>query len=290
MAGISDKMMCIGFSGPPGAGKSTFIEAFGQLLTSHQHKVAVLTVDPSSAISGGSILGDKTRMEHLSRDPNAYIRPSPSAGTLGGVARNTSDSIVLCEGAGYNVVLIETVGVGQSETAVADMVDMFVLIMPPGAGDELQGIKRGIMELADLVLVNKADGDLAVPARRAQIELTSALKYIRPRRQGWRPDVLAVSSKDNTNIDSAWQAILQYFGHMRETGQLTENRRKQCRSWMWRHVHEMLISAIQADEDVRRQVEAVEKKVTNLSITPGMGARHLVNMFLSQIRVRPNPL
>ncbi|KAI8507660.1 hypothetical protein Bbelb_150400, partial [Branchiostoma belcheri] len=177
----------IGLTGPPGAGKSTFIEAFGKFLTDSGHKVAVLAVDPSSSTTGGSLLGDKTRMPELSRDMNAYIRPSPTSGTLGGVNRRTNEAIVLCEGAGYDVILVETVGVGQSEFVVADMVDMFVLLVPPAGGDELQGLKKGIVEVADLVIVNKADGDLLPAARRIQAEYTSALKLIRPRSHVWRP-------------------------------------------------------------------------------------------------------
>ncbi|NXD40574.1 MMAA protein, partial [Copsychus sechellarum] len=179
----------LGLSGPPGAGKSTFIEYFGKMLTERKHKVAVLAVDPSSSTSGGSLLGDKTRMTELSRDMNAYIRPSPTSGTLGGVTRTTNEAILLCEGGGYDVVLVETVGVGQSEFAVADMVDMFILLLPPAGGDELQGIKRGIIEMADLVAINKADGDLVVPARRIQAEYVSAMKLLRKRSKVWRPKV-----------------------------------------------------------------------------------------------------
>ncbi|NXH21663.1 MMAA protein, partial [Bucco capensis] len=179
----------LGLSGPPGAGKSTFIECFGKMLTERKYKVSVLAVDPSSSTSGGSLLGDKTRMTELSRDMNAYIRPSPTRGTLGGVTRTTNEAILLCEGGGYNVVLVETVGVGQSEFAVADMVDMFILLLPPAGGDELQGIKRGIIEMADLVAINKADGDLIVPARRIQAEYVSALKLLRKRSKVWRPKV-----------------------------------------------------------------------------------------------------
>ncbi|XP_039731968.1 methylmalonic aciduria type A protein, mitochondrial isoform X2 [Pteropus medius] len=177
----------VGLSGPPGAGKSTFIEYFGKMLTERGHKLSVLAVDPSSCTSGGSLLGDKTRMTELSRDMNAYIRPSPTRGTLGGVTRTTNEAILLCEGGGYDIILIETVGVGQSEFAVADMVDMFVLLLPPAGGDELQGIKRGIIEMADLVAITKSDGDLIVPARRIQAEYVSALKLLRRRSKVWKP-------------------------------------------------------------------------------------------------------
>ncbi|CAO2611275.1 Methylmalonic aciduria type A protein, mitochondrial [Lemmus lemmus] len=184
----------VGLSGPPGAGKSTFIEYFGKMLTERGHRLSVLAVDPSSCTSGGSLLGDKTRMIELSRDMNAYIRPSPTSGTLGGVTRTTNEAILLCEGGGYDIILIETVGVGQSEFAVADMVDMFVLLLPPAGGDELQGIKRGIIEMADLVVITKSDGDLVVPARRIQAEYVSALKLLRRRSGVWRPKVCLRSS------------------------------------------------------------------------------------------------
>lgn len=182
----------VGLSGPPGAGKSSFIEVVGKMLTGRGHKVSVLAVDPSSCTTGGSLMGDKTRMTELSRDMNAFIRPSPTSGTLGGVTRTTNEAIVLCEGAGYDIVLVETVGVGQSEFAVADMVDMFVLLIPPAGGDELQGIKRGIIERADLVVVTKSDGDLLVPARRIQAEYTSALKLLRRQSKSWNPKVHTV--------------------------------------------------------------------------------------------------
>ncbi|KAJ8407681.1 hypothetical protein AAFF_G00275380 [Aldrovandia affinis] len=184
----------VGLSGPPGAGKSSFIEVFGKMLTGSGHKVSVLAVDPSSCTTGGSLMGDKTRMTELSRDMQAYIRPSPTSGTLGGVTRTTNEAIVLCEGAGYDIVLVETVGVGQSEFAVADMVDMFVLLIPPAGGDELQGIKRGIIEMADLVVITKADGDLLVPARKIQAEYTSALKLLRKKSKTWNPKVTRMSS------------------------------------------------------------------------------------------------
>lgn len=201
----------VGLSGAPGVGKSSFIETFGMFLISQGHRVAVLAVDPSSSRSGGSILGDKTRMTELSRNDNAFIRPSPSSGSLGGVARNTNDAIVLCAAAGYDVILVETVGVGQSETMVADMVDMFTLLVAPGAGDELQGMKKGIVELSDMILVNKADGELAAAARMAQIEYTSALKYLQPSTQGWTPQILPVSSHANTGITEAWDSMKEYY-------------------------------------------------------------------------------
>ncbi|OPJ75895.1 methylmalonic aciduria type A protein, mitochondrial isoform B [Patagioenas fasciata monilis] len=207
-----------GLSGPPGAGKSTFIECLGKMLTERKHKVSVLAVDPSSSTSGGSLLGDKTRMTELSRDTNAYIRPSPTRGTLGGVTRTTNEAILLCEGGGYDVVLVETVGVGQSEFAVADMVDMFVLLLPPAGGDELQGIKRGIIEMADLVAINKADGDLVVPARRIQAEYISAMKLLRKRSKVWRPKVMRISAKTGEGISDMWDKMTEFRDLMLTSG------------------------------------------------------------------------
>ncbi|XP_034627219.1 methylmalonic aciduria type A protein, mitochondrial isoform X2 [Trachemys scripta elegans] len=204
----------VGLSGPPGAGKSTFIECFGKMLTERGHKVSVLAVDPSSSTSGGSLLGDKTRMTELSRDMNAYIRPSPTRGTLGGVTRTTNEAILLCEGGGYDIILVETVGVGQSEFAVADMVDMFVLLLPPAGGDELQGIKRGIIEMADLVAITKADGDLVVPARRIQAEYVSAMKLLRKRSKVWRPKVMRMSAKTGEGISDMWDKMTEFHDLM----------------------------------------------------------------------------
>ncbi len=198
----------IGVSGAPGVGKSTFIDALGCLLCEDNHRVAVLTVDPSSAISGGSILGDKTRMEALARQPNAYIRPSPAGATLGGVALRSRECLLLCEAAGYDVVIVETVGVGQSETRVADMTDTFVLLLQPGGGDELQGIKRGIMELADLVLVNKADDEMVSLAERSAADYRNALHLIQARTPGWKVEVQTCSARDGTGLESAWNAVL----------------------------------------------------------------------------------
>ncbi len=204
----------VGISGTPGAGKSTFIDELGSHLTAAGHRVAVLAVDPSSRRSGGSIMGDKTRMERLARDPTAFIRPSPSSGTLGGVARRTREAALLCEAAGFDVVLIETVGVGQSETVVADMVDCFVLIAAPGGGDELQGIKRGIMELADVIVVNKADGDLLPAARRAVSDHRHAVHLLRPKHPGWTVPVVATSALDGTGVDEVWAEVERFEAHL----------------------------------------------------------------------------
>jgi len=266
----------IGLTGPPGAGKSTFVEALGTMLTARQEKVAVLSIDPSSALSGGSILGDKTRMTHLSRDPLAYVRPSPSSGTLGGVARNTCDSIVLCEAAGFNTILVETVGVGQSETAVADMVDMFILVMPPGAGDELQGIKRGIVELSDMVIVNKADGDLIPAARRAHYEYRSALKLMKQRSAIWSPRVISVSSLEQTGIDKAWSNMLEFHAAMTGSGELHSKRMRQANIWMWHHVTDRIMAKFRAHPDIVAQLPELEREVSEGRLTAGQGADTLL--------------
>ena len=231
----------IGLSGPPGAGKSTFIEIFGTQLTEKGHKVAVLAVDPSSARRGGSLLGDKTRMTELSRNPNAYIRPSPNRGHLGGVARTTNESILLCEAAGYDIVLVETVGVGQSEYLVADMVDAFCLILSPGGGDELQGIKRGIIELCDLVLINKCDGDLVPAGNRTKAEYTSALKLMQPKSNFWRTKVMKMSSKNDKGIDEAWDSLLEFKEIMLAHGEFSRQRAHQQKAWMWHYIQSKML-------------------------------------------------
>ena len=273
------KAIRLGLSGAPGVGKSTFIEALGKHVTSLGHKVAVLAVDPSSARSGGSILGDKTRMEELSRDPDAFIRPSPAGVTLGGVARRTREAMLLVEAAGFGVVLIETVGVGQSETAVADMVDMFVLLQSPGGGDDLQGIKRGIMELADLIVVNKADGALEQPAKLAQSQLVSALHLMRPRSPNWKPHVLLTSALTNKGIGEVWDAVTNYESIMLETGELTTNRAEQARAWMWNEIREGLIEAFKAEPAVAAKVRKLEVEVAEGRITPGAAADRLLKRF-----------
>ena len=231
----------IGLSGAPGVGKSTFIEALGTWLTAKGHRVAVLAVDPSSRRSGGSILGDKTRMVKLAQDPNAFIRPSPAGMTLGGVARRTRESMLLVEAAGFDVVLVETVGVGQSETAVADMVDMFLVLVSPGGGDELQGIKRGIMELADLVVVTKADGDLAEAANRAAADYRVALHLMRPKFEGWTADVRLVSSPDGRGIAEIWQDVVAFREKLTATGAWDRQRQAQAAAWLQTELREGLL-------------------------------------------------
>ena len=230
----------VGITGVPGAGKSTFIEAFGKFLTSQGHKLAVLAIDPSSERSKGSILGDKTRMEELACDPHAYIRPSPSAGSLGGVARKTREAMLLCEAAGFDIILIETVGVGQSETAVHSMVDFFLLLQIAGAGDELQGIKRGIMEMADGILINKADGNNIERAELAKAQLQNALHLFPPHESGVAPQVLPVSSHEKRGIDTAWDNILSYCSQTQQNGYFDTRRREQSRYWMYETINEQL--------------------------------------------------
>ncbi|MFN3232291.1 MAG: methylmalonyl Co-A mutase-associated GTPase MeaB [Alphaproteobacteria bacterium] len=271
----------IGMSGAPGVGKSTFIEALGTHCTGLGHKVAVLAVDPSSSRTGGSILGDKTRMEELSRDPKAFIRPSPSSGTLGGVARRTREAMLLAEAAGFDVIIIETVGVGQSETAVADMVDMFVLLQSPGGGDELQGIKRGIMELADLIVVNKADGALEKPAKLAQMEYLSALGLMRPKSQNWSVEVLLTSALHSKGIGEVWDAVCTFEEQMGESGELAATRAQQAKAWMWSEIREGLIDAFREADAVSAQIDDLEVQVADGNMTPSAAAHRLLETFKS---------
>ena len=236
----SGQSVRIGITGVPGAGKSTFIESFGKYLTGEGHKIAVLAIDPSSERSKGSILGDKTRMEELSRDPHAYIRPSPSAGSLGGVARKTREAMILCETAGYDIILIETVGVGQSETAVHSMVDFFLLMHIAGAGDELQGIKRGIMEMADCIIINKADGNNIQRAELAKAQLQMALHYFPPHESGVEPKVMTCSAYERTGIDEIWKNILHYCSETQQNGYFESRRAEQAKYWMYETINEQL--------------------------------------------------
>ena len=272
----------LGLSGAPGVGKSTFTEAFGTFLTGRGHKVAVLAIAPSAARSGGSILGDKTRMEMLARDPNAFIRPSPAGRTLGGVARRTREAMLLVEAAGYDVVLIETVGVGQSETSVADMVDMFVLLLSPGGGDELQGIKRGIMELADLVVVNKADGDLIPAARRAALEYKAALHLMRPKNPYWTPEVRLASALKGEGLEDIWEAVRRHRGALSDGGEIERVRAAQARAWMWTEIREGLFAALKANEAAARLIPALEAEVEAGLATPTAAARRLLALILGR--------
>lgn len=267
----------IGISGPPGVGKSTFIESFGSHITSHGNSVAVLAVDPSSRRSQGSILGDKTRMERLSRDPKAFIRPSPSGATLGGVARRTREAMLACEAAGFEVIIIETVGVGQSELAVADMVDLFVLLVSPGGGDELQGIKRGIMELADLIVVTKADGDLLASARVAQADHKRALQLLRRPHPELAPTAMMVSSPTGEGVAEVWERVQADHEILRDSGALDALRQVQYRSWFWAEVHEQLAERIGADPKIAGMVDALQDAIDAGAITPPAAARQLLD-------------
>ncbi len=269
----------VGISGPPGVGKSTFIETFGQHLTAQGHKVAVFAIDPSSRRSGGSILGDKTRMEKLSRDPNAYIRPSPAGTTLGGVARRTRESLLLAEAAGFDIVLVETVGVGQSETAVADMTDLFVLLVAPGGGDDLQGIKRGVIELADLLLVTKADGDLKSVAMRTAADYHAAVHLMRPKHEGLAPKVLTVSAVEGSNIAEAWGEMAAVHAALAQDGRLGRLRADQFRRWFWSEVQSVVSETILGNEKLAREAAQLEDAVANGRALPSSAARALLKSF-----------
>ncbi|MFO0292580.1 MAG: methylmalonyl Co-A mutase-associated GTPase MeaB [Rhodospirillales bacterium] len=271
----------IGISGAPGVGKSTFIEAFGQFLIARGHRPAVLAVDPSSPLTGGSILGDKTRMETLSRDPRAFIRPSPAGTTLGGVARRTREASLLCEAAGFDVVVVETVGVGQSETAVAEMVDLFLLLLPPGGGDDLQGIKKGIVELADIVLVNKADGDLAAAAQRAAADYRAAIGLLRPARADWVPPVLLVSARERSGIDAVWTEIARFRDTL-GVSRIAERRARQAVAWMWREIETALRTALAADPRAAPMLPGLEAGVAAGRLSPVAAARQVLAAFLDR--------
>jgi LAO/AO transport system kinase len=266
----------LGITGVPGAGKSTFIESLGLYLAEQEKSVAVLAVDPSSRRSGGSVLADKTRMQRLSGVESAFIRPSPSGGTLGGVARKTRESMLLCEAAGFDVVIVETVGVGQSETAVASMVDFFLVLMIPGAGDEIQGIKKGILELADAVAVNKADGDNLSRARRAQQDYAAALHLLRPSSPTWTVPVLTCSARDMTGIAEVWDTVCEYCRKMSRTGELEDKRRSQALEWMWSLVDEGLKEDFHAHPSVRELLPGMTREVSCGRVTPAAAALRLL--------------
>jgi len=266
----------IGVTGVPGVGKSTFIEAFGMHLVDQGKRLAVLAVDPSSSRSGGSILADKTRMERLAVAPQAFIRPSPSSGSLGGVARKTRETLLVCEAAGFDVVLVETVGVGQSETAVASMVDFFLVLMLAGAGDELQGIKRGVLELADAVAVNKADGDNVEKARRARRTYENALHLLNPATPTWTPPVLTCSALGMTGIDTIWQTALDYHRKLSGNGELAQKRRKQSIDWLWALVEEGLKSRFLSHPRVKDRLAAITRRVERGDTAPTVAAGELL--------------
>jgi LAO/AO transport system kinase len=278
------KAFRLGISGVPGVGKSTFIETLGLALIAKGHRVAVLAIDPSSTVSGGSILGDKTRMEHLSVHPQAYIRPSPSSGTLGGVAARTREAMLVCEAAGYDVVIVETVGVGQSETAVADMTDMFVLLQLPNAGDDLQAIKKGVMELADLVVINKADIDPDA-ATRAQAQITSALRILgqhgNPEHAHhdaklWHPQVLQLSALKGTGVEAFWEAVLRFRGLQEASGRLAARRRHQALAWMWERIESGLKQAFRQHPQVKELLPQLTAQVEQGTVAASTAARRLL--------------
>jgi len=257
----------IGITGVPGAGKSTFIEAFGQLLCAKGYRVAVLAIDPTSSRSGGSILGDKTRMEQLVKEPNAFVRPSPTSGTLGGVHKKSRETMLLCEAAGYDIVLVETVGVGQSETAVRGMTDFFLLLTLTGAGDELQGMKKGIMELADAIIVHKADGANEPMAKKTVREYQQILHFIQPATTGWTPTALPVSSYKNTGLQEVWSLIETFSGQTKESGVFTERRNQQQMEWFRSSVTDVLVRHFFADREKKRLMKLLENQVAKSELT-----------------------
>ncbi len=269
------KAVRVGITGMPGVGKSTTIDALGTFLTEKGHKVAVLTVDPSSRRTGGSILGDKTRMARLASDPCAFIRPSPASGTLGGVAAKTRETMLLAEAAGYDVVLVETVGTGQSEITVADMTDFFLVLMLPGAGDELQGLKKGVVELADMIAVNKADGDNVKRANAAAAEYRAALHILNPRSPNWTPPVITYSALTGAGIDALWQQVLAHRALLSESGELDRQRREQQVKWMWAMIEERLIGRLKSDASLKARLPALEAAVAEGRLSPAVAAEEI---------------
>lgn len=273
------KSVRIGISGVPGVGKSTFIEALGLHLTGRGHRVAILAVDPSSQLSGGSILGDKTRMEELSRDPNAYIRPSPAGDSLGGVARKTRETMLICEAAGYDVIIVETVGVGQSEITVASMVDLFLLMQLPNAGDELQGIKKGVMEIADAIIINKAERDNRPRAELARQQYLNALHIVKPRSRHWTVPVLMCSALHKDGIDEVWEMVGRFCEAMKDAGEFEVKRRAQAVDWMWSLLMDELKDLFLQDPGVSGVFSQVQQAVASGVTTPGAAARRLLETF-----------
>ena len=275
----SGRSVRIGITGVPGAGKSSFIEAVGNMVTSYNHKLAVLAIDPSSERSGGSILGDKTRMESICHNPNIFVRPSPSAGSLGGVARKTRETIVLCEAAGYDVIFIETVGVGQSETAVHSMVDMFMMLQISGAGDELQGIKRGIMEMADMMVITKADGENVQKAELAKAQYQGALHLFPLPDSEWRPKVYTCSSHEGTGLEEVWQGVEQYLQHIELNGYFTSNRNRQNKYWMYETINETLKSSFYNNPEIEAKMAEVEQRVLEAKLSSFIAAKELLDIY-----------
>ena len=275
------KAMRVGITGSPGVGKSTTIDMLGMSLIAAGHKVAVLAVDPSSARTGGSILGDKTRMAQLAVEDHAFIRPSPSSGTLGGVAAKTREAMLLCEAAGFDVVLVETVGIGQSETAVCDMTDFFMALMLPGAGDELQGIKKGLVELADMIAINKADGDNIARANLAAADYRGALHILTPRSEHWHPPVLTYSAMTGTGIAELWQKVMEHRTAMNASGDFAARRRQQQVKWMWTMLEQRMMSRLRADPAIRARVKQTETNVADGHLTPALAAEQIAELLQS---------
>jgi LAO/AO transport system kinase len=275
----SGRAVRVGISGAPGVGKSSFIEALGLRLVERGNRLAVLAVDPSSPLSGGSILGDKTRMARLAQAPEAYIRPSPSGGTLGGVAHRTREAMLVCEAAGFGIVLVETVGVGQSEAEVDSMVDFFAVLLQPGAGDELQGLKKGVIELADCLIVNKADGEARAQAEKTRADYASALRLLRPRSEHWSPPVLCASALTGAGVLEFWEGVLEHRRRQRESGEQEAKRREQARAWLWRLIREGLEAAFRADPAIVPLLAERERGVSSLATSAPQAARELLERF-----------
>ena len=276
---LTGKAVRLGITGAPGAGKSTTIDALGTFLTAQGHKVAVLAVDPSSSRTGGSILGDKTRMARLSASDDAYIRPSPAAGTLGGVAAKTREAMLLCEAAGFDVILVETVGIGQSETAVCDMTDFFLALMLPGAGDELQGIKKGLVELADMIAINKADGDNVKRANQAAADYRSALHLLSRRSEHWQPPVVTYSALTGAGIAELWQKILDQRKVTSASGEFAKRRREQQVKWMWSMLEQRMMARLRSDASLRSRVKKIEADVADGRVSPALAAEQIAEML-----------
>jgi LAO/AO transport system kinase len=279
LLGLTGKAVRVGITGAPGVGKSTTIDALGTMLTGKGHKVAVLAVDPSSRRTGGSILADKTRMANLANDANAFIRPSPASGTLGGVAAKTRETLLLCEAAGYDVILVETVGVGQSEIAVADMTDFFLVLMLPGAGDELQGLKKGVVELADMIAVNKADGDNIVRAKAAAAEYRAALHILSPRSPHWSPPVVTYSALTRDGIDKMWALVLEHKEKLSAAGELATRRGEQQVKWMWEMLEERLLAPLRSERALKTALPRIDADVAASRLAPNAAVEEIAEML-----------
>jgi LAO/AO transport system kinase len=276
---LTGKAIRVGITGAPGVGKSTTIDALGTFLTGKGHKVAVLAVDPSSSRSGGSILADKTRMPRLGSDAEAFVRPSPASGTLGGVAAKTRESMLICEAAGYDVVLVETIGTGQSETMVADMTDFFLVLMLPGAGDELQGLKKGVIEIADMIAINKADGDNIQRAQAAAAEYRAALHILNPRSQNWSPPVMTYSALTGAGIAELWESILDHRQRMEKAGELDARRREQQVKWMWAMLEERVFARLKSDPALRAKLPRIEAAVAAGRMSPAVAVEEIASLL-----------